>query len=123
VTELERRRLAGNGPAYIHIVEPRIAGNTESDTVEADQSNQFVVDIWKGPIIRAGGMAGIAEEAAEENDRTLVAIGRYFISNPDLPFRLANDVKLTYYDRDTFYTRSREGYTTYKFAPNFEPKI
>jgi 2,4-dienoyl-CoA reductase-like NADH-dependent reductase (Old Yellow Enzyme family) len=38
-----------------------------------------------------------------------VAFGRHFISNPDLPRRLALGAPLNRYDRDTFYTQADEG--------------
>jgi 2,4-dienoyl-CoA reductase-like NADH-dependent reductase (Old Yellow Enzyme family) len=42
--------------------------------------------------------------------------GRYFISNPDLPKRIAIDAPWTKYNRDTFYTFDPvEGYTDYEF--------
>lgn len=40
----------------------------------------------------------------------LIALGRYFTSNPDLPARFFNDIPLTKYDRRSFYTRGEEGY-------------
>lgn len=44
------------------------------------------------------------------------AVGRYFISNPDLPERIAVDAPWTKYDRDTFYTFDPvKGYTDYPF--------
>jgi NADPH2 dehydrogenase len=126
IAEIEQRRRAGRGLAYIHTVEPRITGDKDAEHVDETQSNQFITDIWQGPIIRAGGLAPVAKEIAEENDRTLVALGRYFIANPDLPFRLSRGVNLNRYDRASFYTdvpTKSEGYTTYPFAENFEPKI
>lgn len=74
--------------SYLHVVEPRIAGASDRDTLEGE-SNDFLRAIWKGPsslrngsvYMSAGGYT--AEEAlakAEENDE-LVAFGRYFISN------------------------------------------
>lgn len=123
VTELEKRRLAGHGLAYIHAVEPRVRGHNQTEEVSDGASNRFIFDIWQGPVIRAGGMTPIAIDAAQENNRTLVAMGRYFIANPDLPFRLANGIDLTHYDRPTFYTddpTSKKGYTTYLFSDAFK---
>lgn len=42
--------------------------------------------------------------------------GRYFISNPDLPKRIAVDAPWTKYDRNTFYSPDPvKGYTDYPF--------
>ena len=45
-----------------------------------------------------------------------VLAGRYFISNPDLPKRIAMDAPWNKYDRDTFYSFDPvKGYTDYPF--------
>ena len=52
----------------------------------------------------AGGYnreAGI--KAIEDGHANLIAFGRDFISNPDLPLRFALDAPLNKYNRDTFY--------------------
>ena len=52
----------------------------------------------------------------------VIVFGRYFISNPDLPYRLLNGLALTHYNRDTFYkAKSTEGYTDYPFVEGFQP--
>jgi len=43
----------------------------------------------------------------------MVAFGRWFIANPDLPRRLKLGVGLNIYNRNTFYGGSAEGYTDY----------
>jgi hypothetical protein len=46
----------------------------------------------------------------------LCPAGRYFISTPDLPKRIAMDVPFNKYDRDTFYSFDPvKGYTDYPF--------
>jgi len=42
-----------------------------------------------------------------------VSFGRLFISNPDLPQRVAGGLPLAPYDRDTFYGQGARGYTDY----------
>ena len=49
----------------------------------------------------------------EENLADLVAFGRLFISNPDLPKRFELSGDLTPYDKNTFYTPGEKGYTDY----------
>ena len=44
----------------------------------------------------------------------MVTFGRMYISNPDLIYRLKNNIQLTDPNPDTFYTSGEEGYTTYK---------
>ena len=61
----------------------------------------------------------LLQTAEEKGD--IIAVGRYFISNPDLPLRWRHDIPLTEYNRDTFYLQgdaSPTGYTDYPFAEN-----
>ncbi len=58
-----------------------------------------------------------------ERTGDVAAIGRYFISNPDLPERLFKRLPITPYDRTTFYSAGPHGYTdypTYKEQPKAE---
>lgn len=122
--ELERRSLAGNEIAYIHLVEPRWAFNkTATDVVFIEGSNQFIRDVWKGVIVRAGGFElenSKTETAAD--DKLLIAVGRHFISTPDLVSRWKNSVELNAYDRNTFYSSGKEGYIDYPFAEELKAK-
>ena len=59
----------------------------------------------QGTFMAAGGYKrenGI--KAIEDGHADLIAYGRDFISNPDLPLRFALNAPLTQYNRDTFYT-------------------
>ena len=61
--------------------------------------------IFKGKIIAAGGFEpGSAEEVVEKGDADLVAFGRHFLANPDLPKRIRLGLPLNAHDRNTFYT-------------------
>lgn len=113
--EIEARAKKGNRIAYVHIIDPvpRFAnGNEYGHPLE---SNDFVYSIWKGPIIRAGGLGRFPQTAMNflKDDKTLVAYGRYFISTPDLVERLQKGLPLNEYDEDTYYTMTAEGYTDY----------
>lgn len=48
-------------------------------------------------------------------DADLVAFGRHFVANPDLPERLRNGWPLNPYDRPTFFGGTAIGYTNYPF--------
>jgi len=70
--------------------------------------------IFRGTIIAAGGFTPATAEAAVTNGlASLISFGRYFTSNPDLPYRIENDLPLTPYDRSTFYAFDARGYTDY----------
>ena len=102
------------GLAYLHLIEPRIAG---SDLVRAKQgpvASEWLRPIFKGNLIAAGGFeSDTAETAVAAGTVNAVAFGRYFVSNPDLPCRIKNHLPLANYDRETFYTFDALGYTDY----------
>ncbi|KII83262.1 hypothetical protein PLICRDRAFT_452831 [Plicaturopsis crispa FD-325 SS-3] len=107
--------------AYVHVVEPRVDGvETRAHGVPAGQSNDFVHAIWAPrPLVSAGAYTRETGIQAADEKGDLVAYGRPFISNPDLPIRLKYDIPLTPYNRDTFYVQGPpgdNGYTNYPFA-------
>ncbi|KAJ3970908.1 NADH:flavin oxidoreductase/NADH oxidase [Lentinula raphanica] len=107
--------------AYFHVVEPRINGSkTEaSDNIVQTDSNDFLRSIWRPkPFISAGNYTRETGMRTADEKGDLIAFGRFFISNPDLPDRLMRNLPLAPFDRDTFYVRgdtSGRGYTDYPF--------
>jgi N-ethylmaleimide reductase len=72
--------------------------------------------LFGGPVIAAGGFEkSDAEAITEKGDADLVAFGRHFVANPDLPGRLRLGLPLNAYDRDTFYYGGEKGYADYPF--------
>ena len=110
------QRLNSYDLAYLHVIEPRIRGIVEQETSESDLTSKDMRRIYKGTIIAAGGFTGqSAEQIVIDGHADLVAFGRMFISNPDLPERLRTGKPLTRYDRSTFYGGDERGYTDYPF--------
>jgi NADPH2 dehydrogenase len=112
---------------YLHLIEARVCGI--DDTADNDPIDPFV-DAWEdsAPVILAGGFK--LESAKSlinghfKDKNFLVAFGRYFISNPDLPFRIRHDIPLTPYDRSMFYMPlATQGYADYPFSQEFEAGI
>lgn len=69
---------------------------------------------FSGPIILAGGYTRWnAEQALADGRGDLIAFGRPFIANPDLPARLRTGAPLTSADPATFYGGDAHGYTDY----------
>jgi len=102
------------GLAYLHVIEPRIKGSDEIGSDLQPVAVKELRKIFKGPIIAAGGFDGAGAEAViASGDADLVAFGRSFIANPDLPSRLKNHQPLNPYNRDTFYDGGTEGYIDY----------
>jgi N-ethylmaleimide reductase len=105
------------GIAYLHVVEPRIKGTEEISHGEAPVAAQHLRPKFSRTLIAAGGFAPRSAEAiVAAGDADLVAFGRHFISNPDLPERLRRSLPLNRYDRSTFYGGDARGYIDYPAA-------
>lgn len=104
------------GLAYLHVIEPRVRGAEDNALNVPAVASKSLRGIFKGPIVAAGGFSReAAEEIIAAGDADLVAFGRLFISNPDLPERLRSGAPLNEYDRNTFYGGRGEGYVDYAF--------
>ena len=114
--------------AYLHLIEPRSNTDAFNRWVQRDiDPNEpevglpcpYFRPLFRGTIISAGGYdydRGNAVLAAGYAD--LIAYGRLFISNPDLPARFARNAPLNPYNRDTFFGGDATGYNDYPFSPS-----
>ena len=110
------KALAPFGLAYLHIIEPRIIGSQEGADGLPPVAAANLRKFFKGTIIAAGGFDPKgAEEIVTKGDAELVAFGRHFIANPDLPKRIRLGLPLNPYDRSSFYGGNAHGYTDYPF--------
>ncbi|KAJ8084587.1 hypothetical protein PM082_003360 [Marasmius tenuissimus] len=116
--------------AYI-LTEPRVRDGIEAEAMVTNRSNDSLREIWMSGLggnevengrrwIAAGAYDLVSGTAFADEKGDLVAIyGRWFISNPDLPYRLKHNISLTPYERSTFYfsgSIESTGYTDYPFA-------
>lgn len=102
------------GVAYLHVIEPRIKGIEEISKGQAPVAAQQLRRKFSRTLIAAGGFNGESAAAIiAAGDADLVAFGRHFIANPDLPERLRHKLPLNHYDRSTFYGGDRRGYIDY----------
>jgi 2,4-dienoyl-CoA reductase-like NADH-dependent reductase (Old Yellow Enzyme family) len=129
--------------SYVHMVEPRFdeeldeQGKMEAlaayskipvGGVSEDASIKSAVNtlvpfrriLAKGGVkfLAAGNFNRDNAEGKVVNDEAdAIVMGRWFISNPDLPKRLAEGLPLNAYDRSTFYGADppTKGYTDYAF--------
>ena len=110
------RRMDTLDLAYLHVINPEVSGDhsvASPDTAGTDVPS-FVRTRFSGRLIVAGGYDKASAERAIASGLTdLVAFGRAFIANPDLPQRLALNVALNEPDRRTFYTSGPDGYIDY----------
>ncbi|XP_052152336.1 putative 12-oxophytodienoate reductase 11 isoform X1 [Oryza glaberrima] len=106
------------GILYCHMVEPRMVKLGEK--FETPHSLRPIRDAFKGTFIAAGGYnKEDGNKAVSTGYTDLVAYGRLFLSNPDLPERFEIDAPLNKYNRETFYISDPViGYTDYPFLPS-----
>ena len=105
-------RLRGHRLAYLHVLEgDMLSGERHVDYRELRQ--KF------GGIYMANNNydQARAEQALKQGDADLVAFGRLFIANPDLPERFARGARLNEPDPETFYGGGEAGYTDYPALP------
>lgn len=110
--------------AYLHVVESRIAGDEAGHGTE---KIDFLLDVWGDdtPFLIAGGWKPDTAQAVmdgEYRDRNVaIVFGRYFLSTPDLPFRIRRGIEPNNYNRDLFYAiKAKDGYLDYKFSKEWE---
>jgi NADPH2 dehydrogenase len=109
--------------AYLHMVESRVSGNAD---VEGYESLNSLLPLYtSSPLFIAGGFKPDSARRLvdqDHKDRDIVVVfGRYFISTPDLVYRLQKGIDFTPYNRDLFYNpKSEKGYTDYTFCDEFK---
>lgn len=109
-------KLSEQGIGYLHLIEPQVrAGLGAEINMNAPESVcQLFRHAFKGSLIASGGFtAQSAEAALNAGYADLVAFGRMFIANPDLPKRLVSGAPLNEPNPKTFYGGGEAGYTDY----------
>jgi N-ethylmaleimide reductase len=100
--------------AYLHVIEPRIKGDDTLREGQPPVAVKYLRPIFTAPIIAAGGFDRVGAEAiVASGDADLVAFGRWFTSNPDLPYRLQNKLPLTPYVRSAFWGGTEKNYSDF----------
>lgn len=98
------------GLAYVHLVDHSAMGTPEVPR----ELKTTIRDAFGGTIIISGGYdKESAEKDLEDGLGHLVAFGRSYLANPDLPERMKQGAELNEPDQSTFYTTGEEGYTDY----------
>ena len=104
--------------AYLMLTEPRVGGlslEPQNETAYFHPlRNASYREVFNGCLIGAGGFTPTsAAQAINTEVYDLIAFGRWFLSNPDLPWRIKHGKKLNVYERTTFYGGNEQGYTDY----------
>ncbi len=108
------RRLNGLGLAYLHLVEPEIAGSTTVDRPADSIPTASLASLFDGAVIVTGGHdQESGERLLADGIADLVGFGRLFIANPDLPRRFRTRAPLEPLRPAGIYGGGPEGYTDY----------
>lgn len=115
------RDINDRGLAYLHLVEPGIAGSMSVDSDPEAIPTAKLAALFNGPVIVTGGLS--PESAAAllaDGVADLVGFGRLFIANPDLPHRFRHGSDLAEVRPDGLYSGDEAGYTDYPHIHNPE---
>jgi N-ethylmaleimide reductase len=105
-------RLNDHDLAYLHLSEPF------TDVSDVDYLVSNIAEHYR-PIYNGNLMINnqfdreSGNQVIEDGNADMVAFGKLFISNPDLAKRFELKAETADWDKDTFYTQEREGYTDY----------
>ncbi len=127
---LDQIKARGHKLAYLSLVEPRgdpvllfIGPHKVDPFADGEKSLKYFLRKWDNysPVIVTGAYdlegAGPAVDQEYAEWDVIVGYGRPFISNPDLVFRIKNQIPFTEYNRKTFYVpKSTAGYIDYPFS-------
>jgi N-ethylmaleimide reductase len=104
--------LSEIGLAFVELREPGLDGTFRK--ADRPPVAPTIRRAFKGPLILNSDYDGRKAQAAlDAGDADAIAFGRAFLANPDLPYRLAENISLTEDDTGTWYTQGPEGYTDY----------
>jgi len=109
-------KLNGWNLAYLHLVEPMMVGTVldESNDPRWDSIIKQLRKTYQGVLMLAGGYCGeTAEQAIVDGRADIIAFGRPFIANPDLPARLRGRTELNPADGNSFFGGDAKGYIDY----------
>ncbi|MGB6151878.1 MAG: alkene reductase [Pricia sp.] len=100
------------GLAYIHLSEPF------TDVSDLDYAVSNIAEHYrpkyKGTLMINGGFdQESGNKVIEDEYADLVSFAKLYVSNPDLVGRFRENVPVSDWEKDTFYTPGKEGYTDY----------
>ena len=103
------RKLSEYPLAYLHVL--------EGDMLTGERQVDYVAlrNCFAGCYMANNGYdLARGNSAIEQNHADMVAFGKLFIANPDLPVRFAKNLPLNTPDQATFYGGDEKGYTDYR---------
>lgn len=109
--KLDKQQLA-----YLHVINPATAALEKGQPPDARALRmlELMREKYRGTLMLAGGFDhASAEQWLQEGRADLIAFGRKFLANPDLPERFRQGAPLNADDRSTYYGGGAKGYTDY----------
>lgn len=109
-------QLASRDLAYLHVVDPSWGGHQTTDVPDPRglALMSMIRERYTGTLLVCGGYTQErAETAIQAHQADLVAFGRLFIANPDLPERFRQHAPLNTPDESVFYGGGAAGYVDY----------
>ncbi|HEY0199837.1 MAG TPA: alkene reductase [Rhodanobacter sp.] len=103
-------RLASLDLAYLHIIEGETGGAREPQPFDYAQMRKPFKGAW---MVNNGYDRAMAIDEIASGRADLVAFGRAFLANPDLPRRIRENAPLNPLNQKTLYGGGAEGYTDY----------
>lgn len=98
--------------SYLHLSEP-FNDVSDIDYLVTNVAEHFR-PLYNGNLmINAGFTQESGNKIIKNGHADMVAFGKLFISNPDLPIRFEKNADLQDWDKDTFYVPGEKGYTDY----------
>ncbi|KAM5541251.1 hypothetical protein V8D89_005180 [Ganoderma adspersum] len=106
--------------AYLHVITPGASVPGPAGPEDESQTH-FIHKLWAPrPVITTGGYDRESGLKVAEETGQVVGYGALFLANPDLPFRLRENLPLNTPDPSTYYTHLlAKGYTDYPFSEEF----
>ncbi len=103
-------QLNALGLLYLHLVDHSSMGAP----LVPDSIKKTLRRLFKQTLILSGGYdAARAESDLAAGNADLIAVGRPFLANPDLPERWRTNAPLNVPDMETFYSAGAKGYSDY----------
>jgi N-ethylmaleimide reductase len=102
--------------AYLHVVNPALKAMEQQNKPSplARRMIDMFREKYRGNLMFAGGFdQDTAEAWLKQGKADLIAFGRKFLANPDLPERFRRRARLNDDDRSTYYGGGANGYTDY----------
>jgi N-ethylmaleimide reductase len=112
------RKLNDAGLAYIHVINPAVPALEQGIELPAPARSmlEMIRRTYKGTLMIAGGFShDTAESWLREGRADVIAFGRKFIANADLPERFRENAPLNRDDPTTYYGGGAEGYIDYPY--------